>query len=123
MKKEVIVIPKEKFFLDFIAEMGAQIKESWMFIDRRSLNEIRRSADNWCLNNSSSIPIEWHERKYPPKRPERKMCINETFPFYDWNAIISIEDPAIDYSEAPHEPKKFFFFTLEGVDQEEDIGY
>ena len=45
MKKEVILVPKDKCPLDVLAEMGERTKNSWIFLHQNAVDKLTITAD------------------------------------------------------------------------------
>lgn len=50
MKKEVILVPKDKCPLDVLAEMGEQTKSAWIFLHRNAVEKLTSTADDHLVH-------------------------------------------------------------------------
>lgn len=66
MKKEVILVPKEKCPLDVLAEMGERAKNPWIFFHYNVAESLCRTAEV-DSDNTSYIMCEWKATKDFPK--------------------------------------------------------
>ena len=72
MKKEVILVPKDKCPLDVIAEMGERIRNSWIFLHENAYYNLltskgASSSTGNSINSNQTTVILWAETEDHPK--------------------------------------------------------
>lgn len=113
MKKEVITVPKDKCPLDVLAEMGEQIRNSWIYLHSNVYEKLRTICHSYGtynrMNDPESALFKWHATKDYP----------ETVVFCDvpkgthWARIQSIKASDIAYDMLPHDPESLFFLKMD----------
>lgn len=109
MKKEEIIVPKDKCPLDVLAEMGEQAKNAWLFLHR---NAYRKLLD------ISNKPADWNPKYYrlmfhsTENYPETEICIcSDTH--LDWFPVYTISASNITFKMIPSDPEDIFLLKME----------
>ena len=114
MKKEVILVPKDKCPMDILAEMGERIRNSWIFLHENAYQHLLKSkgvshSTGNIMNRNQNTLIKWKATKDFP----------ETVVFCDvpdakgWGKITHIEADDISYSLYPHDPEDIYFLKMD----------
>lgn len=114
MKKEVIIVPKDKCPLDVLAEMGERTKNSWLFFHSNIIEKLKESkgATYEEGNKQGTLVFTWEETK---EYPETKIVIDICALCTEWKPVICISasDIAFDIKPKVAEQniyKKYFQF-------------
>ena len=113
MKKEVILVPKDKCPLNVLAEMGESIRKSWIFIHENAYNHLLQSegADasaEQCVNSKKIACIVWEATEEYPKT----VVFCEVPDSNGWGKITAIDADDIAYSSYPRDPEDLFFLKM-----------
>lgn len=114
MKKEVILVPKNKCPLAVLAEMGEQIRNSWIFLHENAYQHLLKSegADyttNNHMNGNQSTIIFWKATKDFPKT-----VVHCDVPAAKgWGKITSILAEDIAFGLARSDPEDIFFLKMD----------
>ncbi len=57
MKKEPILVPKNKCPLDVLAEMGEQTKSAWIFLHRNAVEKLISLAENHFIHQNIGFQV------------------------------------------------------------------
>ena len=115
MKKEVIIVPKDKCPLNLLAEMGESIRNSWIFLhenayERLVNSEGAKASGVDTLNRNKTICLIWEATEEYPKT----VVFCEVPPAKGWGKISGIEAEDISYSMiCPNDPEDIFFLKME----------
>lgn len=111
MKKNVIIVPKDKCPLDVLAEMGKQIKESWIFLHHNAVEKLRNSdgVSSEEGRTRGTLVLTW---KATDAYPETKIVINLSALQTDWKPIILISASDIYYDLIPVDPEDILFLRM-----------
>lgn len=114
MKKEVILVPKDKCPLDVLAEMGERIRNSWIFLHENAYEHllkskgVRHSTGN-IMNANQETWIKWDATE---EYPETVIFCEVPSP-KGWGKISSIKADDIAFVLPPHDPEDIFFLKME----------
>lgn len=112
MKKEVILVPKDKCPLDVLAEMGERIRNSWIFLHENAYQKLSKISDQHSttnsMNDAESALMMWNATKNYPKTV--LFC---DVPKITWGRIRSIEAPDIAYGISPSDPEDIYFLKMD----------
>lgn len=114
MKKEVIIVPKDKCPLDVLAEMGEQIRTSWIFIHENAFHHLRRSegAHSSAIDrkNANRIAvIYWEATK---EHPKTEVSCEIPVP-KGWGKITHIDAEDICFGMSFDDPENIYFLKME----------
>jgi len=114
MKKEVILVPKDKCPLDVLAEMGEQIRNSWIFLHENAYNHLLKSkgvsySTFNSMNANQETLIKWTATE---EYPETVMFCEVPSP-KGWAKITSIKAEDIAFGLSTHNPEDIFFLKME----------
>ena len=111
MKKEVIIVPRDKCPLDVLAEMGKLVKESWIFLNFNAIDKLKGTSDEQEeVNRGRDLKLIWNATdKYPQTEVVIDIC---GFPA-DWKPITLISATDIYYDLMPVNPEDIFFLKME----------
>ncbi len=104
---KTIIVPKNKCPLDVLSEMGDRIKDSALFFDYNTVEQLKNSADKLDeLQKGISIFFE-ATKNYP----ETSITLHRVrFPYYE---ILSINAPDISFTTRVKNPKEYLFFKMD----------
>lgn len=102
MKKEVILVPKDKCPLDVLAEMGEQTKDAWIYLHKTAFDRLR-SED--C---STKDEMTFSELCFE----ETEILINDTGGGI-WFTVCSISANDISFKDRAKDPENIFFLKME----------
>ena len=115
MKKEVILVPKDKCPLDVLAEMGERIRKSWIFLHENVNEHLLKSegASSLIIGNR----IDGNERngiawKATREKNQRGILCYVPTP-RGWGKIISISAKDIAYGCSPDDPEDIYFLKMD----------
>lgn len=60
MKKEVILVPKDKCPLDVLAEMGERTKNAWIFLHQNATEKLKKTADECKYSSNTVYTLLWN---------------------------------------------------------------
>lgn len=106
MKKEVIIVPKDKCVLDVLAEMGERTKNSWIFFHKNVVKKLQKTAD---ANYSAATvrTLIWNETEEFPKT-ELYIDISAKI----WCSVIDIKATDIAFEKDAEDPENLYFFQI-----------
>lgn len=113
MKKEVILVPKDKCPMDVLAEMGERIRNSWIFLHENAYEHllkskgVRHSTTN-SMNANQTTLIKWAATK---EYPETVVFCEVPSP-KGWGKITSIDAEDIAFGLSTHDPEDIFFLKM-----------
>lgn len=114
MKKEVILVPKDKCPIDVLAEMGERIRKSWIFLHANAYEHLLESRgvsystfDNMNAAQNTLIKLE-----ATAIRPETDIFC-EVPSRNGWGKITRINASDIPYGIPPSDPEDIFFLKME----------
>ncbi len=112
MKKEVILVPKDKCLLEILSEMGNRLRSSWIFLH---INAIISLAQIEGVSVKDGKPrgatiYTWEETK-----EHSKVVINVDFysSSANWKQVIYISASEIDYNIPPVDPEEIYFLKMD----------
>jgi len=111
MKKEVILVPKDKCPLDVLAEMGNRIRESWIFLNTNAVEKLQHSDGVSCEEGrkQGTLVLTWKATEsYPETRIVVDICALDT----EWKPIILISAYDIAYDLIPVDPEDILFLKM-----------
>ena len=108
MKKEVILVPKDKCPLDVLAEMGERTKNAWIFLHQNAVDKLRRTADETCEVAVGVYRFDWKATEEFP----------ETILRFDisrgvWSKITSITADDIAFKITSADPEDIYFLKMD----------
>ncbi len=114
MKKEVILVPKDKCPLDVLVELGDRVKNSWFFLHKNAYEKLLKMNIGHMKFNILNSP----ERMCITLKNENKES-PDTVIFCDiprptWGQITSIDAPNIAYyGVRPFDPEDIYFLKMD----------
>ena len=114
MKKDVILVPKDKCPLTVLVEMGEQLRNSWIFLHDNAYQFLLISKGsthslNNCMNGNQTALIQWAATKTLPKKT--MFCDVPTAE--GWGKIQAIYAEDICYGLSPNDPEDIFFLKMD----------
>ena len=104
MKKEVILVPKDKCPLDVLAEMGERTKNSWIFLHDDAVFKLEITAD--FIEETEYRELVWNAtEKYPATTLDIE--ISGT-----WHMVYRIDADDIAFTDEPQDPEDIFFLKM-----------
>lgn len=104
MKKEVILVPKDKCPLDVLAEMGERTKNSWIFLHDNAISKLIKTAD--YIEEDEYQEIVWHATE---KYPATTLDIENGG---TWHKVYRIIAEDIAFEHEPQDPEDIFFLKM-----------
>lgn len=109
MKKEVILVPKEKCPLNVLAEMGEKTENAWIFLDASAYNKLLESDGcEVVYNTEEKIMLRW---KATEEYSETEVYMGVPTSC-GWGEIISIKDEGIAFTFPKADPEDIFFLKM-----------
>ena len=112
MKKEVIIVPKDKCPLDVLAEMGERIRNSWIFLHENAYEKLCKTSNIHTttnqMNDAESAYMKWNATKDYPATV--LFC---GVPKVTWGRIQSLTAPDIAYDICPSDPEDIYFLKMD----------
>ena len=112
MKKEVILVPKDKCPLDVLVEMGERIRNSWIFLHENAYQKLSITSDHHSttnsMNDAESAYMKWDATKDYPAT-----ILHCDVPKITWGKIRIIEATDIAYGICPSDPEDIYFFKMD----------
>lgn len=105
MKKEVILVPKDKCVLDILAEMGERTRNAWIFLHKNVVKKLKKTA-NGEYSTATCLTLLW---KATDEFPETTICI-ESGKIWSLVAVIKADD--IAFEEKVDDPEDIIFFQM-----------
>ena len=110
MKKEPIIVPKDKGLLDVLAEMGEETKCAWIFLHRNAVDELISTADDHSPRVHSGIHILcWNETDVSSK----KLMWIELHPNKVWLEVRLIDADDIAFNWPADDPDDLLFLKMD----------
>lgn len=114
MKKEVILVPKDKCPLDVLKEMGERIRNSWIFLHENAYQHLLKSEGaSYSIENHMNMNrgalITWEATE---KYPETLVWIEVPVP-KGWGKITHIDADDISFGMARIDPEDIYFLKMD----------
>ena len=111
MKKEIVIVPRDKCPLDVLAEMGELVRKSWIFLHSNAVSKLRGTSDaREEKNHGRDLKLIWNAtEEFPQTEVVIDIC---GFPA-DWKPITLISASDICYDLMPVDPEDLFFLKME----------
>ena len=110
MKKEVILVPKNKCPLDVIAEMGEQTKSAWIFLHCTAVKKLVSIADDHRIRRNSDIQeFFWNATATSPKTSIRI----QFHPCKVWLEVYLIDADDIAFKMPSCDPENIIFMKMD----------
>lgn len=104
MKKEVIIVPKDKCPLDVLTEMGERTKNSWIFLHDNAVSKLEQTAD--YIEEGEYRELVWSAtEQYPATTLDIE--IGGT-----WHKVYRIMADDIAFEHEPQNPEDIFFLNM-----------
>lgn len=111
MKKEVIIVPKDKCPLDVLAEMGERTANAWIFLHANAVEKLQRSYVS-CKEGKKpgTLDLTWEATD---EYPETRVVIDVGAMAVDWKHVILISASDISFTLMPVDPEDIYFLKME----------
>lgn len=112
MKKEVILVPKDKCPMDVLAEMGERTKESWIFLHFNAVEKLLQHSDGVAQKEGrkqGTLVLTWEATE---TYPETKVIVDIGGLCTEWKPIICISASDIAFDLMPVDPEDIFFLKM-----------
>lgn len=112
MKKEVIIVPKDKCPLDVLAEMEDRTENAWIFLHSNAVEKLQHSEGVLYKEGrrEGTIVLTWEATKdYPETRIVIDICSQCT----DWKPILLISATDISFNLMSVDPEDLYFLKME----------
>ena len=109
MKKEVILVPKDKCPLDVLAEMGEQTKDSLIFFHENVVEKLKKTAQEVEEKSADDCQYEslyWHGTE---EYPDTTVEIEDRGV---WREVYFIDADDIAFGVDVDDPENLFFFKM-----------
>lgn len=104
MKKEVILVPKDKCPLELLAEMGERIKNSWIFLHDSAVSKLKTTTD--YIEENSYWELVWSAtEKYPATTLDIEIAGT-------WHRVYRIIAEDIAFEHEPQDPEDIYFLKM-----------
>lgn len=112
MKKEVILVPKDKCPLDVLAEMGERTRNAWIFLHRNAFEKLQHSDDvsGEVGKKQGTYVLMWEATEI---YPETKIVVDVCGMNTDWKPITSIQASDIAFNLMPADPEEVYFLKMD----------
>ena len=107
MKKEVILIPKDKCPLDYIAEMGERTKNAWIYIHENIYDKLIKSDGVSAEYEKTYFELTWEETEEYPKT---EILVNYGV---EWYSVCNISAEDIAFKDKVDDPEEIFFLKMD----------
>lgn len=108
MKKEVILVPKDKCTLDVLVDMGERTRNAWIFLHKNAIELLCDTADDVLLKEEGVLDVFWNKTD---TYPETNIIIQAYKPF--WSKVYEIKANDIAFTISPDDPEDIFFLKRE----------
>ena len=110
MKKEPILVPKDKGLLGVLAEEGEQVKSAWIFLHRNDVEKLISIADDYLPHGHSNVQdFYWNATD---DFPETFIRI-EMHPDKIWLEVYHIDSNAIKFNLPADDPDNILFLKMD----------
>ncbi len=117
MKKEVITVPRNKFLLNLLAEMGERTKNAWIFLHRDLVNCLWESAERKNGDYNYTYNFIWTSDEFEDVVITIDVSYQavERDPEYhaEWIQVYAIKSKNIEFRKRPKDPDEILFFKPE----------
>ena len=112
MKKDIIVVPKEKCPLDVLSEMGRKVRNAWIFLHESVINKFEAEQNQEVVHlDDGTISYKWNET---PDFPETILEISNLNVLGKvWYPVVFINACDIAFEKPSDDPKHIYFFQME----------
>ena len=104
MKKEVILVPKDKCPLDVLAEMGEKIRNAWIFIHKNAIEILCETAEDILVKEEGVLDAFW-------EHPRTNIIVQAHKPV--WSKVYEIKADDISFTVSTDDPEDIFFLKME----------
>ena len=112
MKKEVILVPKDKCPLDVLAEMGERIENAWIFLHSDDVENSYNNTCGFCINKGHGT-LGAKDLIWEDDYPKIAVTIDALALPTEWHPIIQMSyADNIDYI-MPSDPQEVLFLKME----------
>lgn len=110
MKKEVIIVPKDKCPLDVLAEMEERTANAWIFLHQNAVEKLKDNCDV-CndVAHHEQITLSWEATE---EYPATEVVINNKA-HTDWLEIFRISASDIAFSIRSKNPEEIYFLKMD----------
>lgn len=108
MKKEVIIVPKDKCPLDVLAEMGNRTENAWIFLHSNAVEKLKNTSDECKYSSSTTYTLLWNATD---EFPETKVRID--IMRGEWASVARIAADDIAFKQISTNPEDIFFLKME----------
>ena len=111
MKKEVILVSKDKCPLDVLTEMGERTNESWIFLHINAVQNLQHSDGvSWKEGRKQgTLDLTW---KATETNPETRIIVDISGLETAWKPIIFISASDIAFKLMSVDPEDIFFLKM-----------
>jgi len=105
MKKEVILVPKDKCPLDVLSEMGERIRNSWIFLHDDAVRKLETTTD--YIEEKGYQELVWSAtEKYSQTTLDIEIVGT-------WHKVYRIIAEGIAFEYEPQDPEEIYFLKMD----------
>lgn len=108
MKKDVIIVPKDKCPLDVISELGEKAANSWIFLHKNAIEKLKETADEEYFISNFVCKLLWKETENYPQTMLRYDILKGV-----WTKIARIDADDIAFKCTSEDPDYIYFIKME----------
>lgn len=112
MKKEVILVPKDKCPLDVLAEMKERTKNAWIFLHQNAFEKLQQS-EGVSVKAGKKVGTIFLTWQATDDYPETKIAVDVGSVSTSWKSIIMISATDIAFNVMPVDPEDIYFLKME----------
>lgn len=106
MQQKVILVPKDKFPLDVLAEMGKETKKAWIFLHQKVVDNLFATANRITQTFSTNVFIWVTSQSDVVLRFVQGFDTN-------WYSVSEIQSENIAFKKRPSVPDEILFLKME----------
>lgn len=112
MKKEVIIVPKDKCPLDVLAEMGNRTENAWIFFHLNAIEELQQS-EGFSYEEGRKVGTLVFTREATEDHPKARIVIDVCGTQTEWKSVILISASDISFDLMPIDPEDLYFLKMD----------
>lgn len=108
MKKEPIIVPKDKCPLDILAELGERTESAWIYMHENVVGKLAKDCDQFHEANGCTSFAWVATKDYPSTGITIEVDVIGC-----WKPVFSINAEDIAFKYASFDPEEIFFIKME----------
>lgn len=110
MKKEVILVPKDKCPLDVLAEMEKRTEKSWIFLHENAFKKLKKTCDrSYTANFHRDNALVWNATA---EYPETEIIVQPDVATV-WLLVRIIKASDITFTSWAEDPEDIYFLKMD----------